>query len=66
MKEFENYVAELDAERPASSATGTDGERARVGEDELVQEYRAKLRAEESPSRGRELLQRFRQEVRRL
>lgn len=66
LEEFESYVSELDAERSASKAAGTDGERAQVGLDELVQEYRAKLQVEESPTRGREMLQRFKQEVRRL
>lgn len=66
LEEFESYVSELDTEHAASSAAGTDGVRAQVGFDELVQEYRAKLKAEESPAQGRALLQRFKQEVRLL
>ena len=65
-EEFEAEVEELRAKLRAGSVTGTDGERAFDQAEEIVREYRAKLAAEELPSRGRELIERFRRDVARL
>jgi hypothetical protein len=65
-QEFEAYVDELRPRLRAASATGADGERARESSEEVIREYRAKLRVEQHPSRGRELLERFKEDIRRL
>lgn len=66
LEEFESEVEELQAKLRAGNLTGTDGERAGDQAEELVREYRAMLAVEEMPSRGRELLERFRRDVARL
>jgi predicted RNA-binding protein associated with RNAse of E/G family len=66
LEEFEAYVDDLETRLRAGAMSGTDGERAQDTADELIGEYRAKLRAEEVPSRGRELLDRFKEEAARL
>ena len=66
IEEFEAYVEELQATLRAGALTGTDGERAHSEAEQLVRDYRAKLQAEEVPSRGRELLERFKREAARL
>lgn len=66
LEEFESDVEELRSTLRAGSLSGTDGERAKDQAEQLVRDYRAQLEAEERPSHGRELLERFRQEVARL
>ena len=66
LKEFEDEVEELRAALRAGRASGTDDQRSLEQAESLVREYRAMLRAEPQPSRGRELLERFRKEAARL
>jgi hypothetical protein len=66
LEEFEKYVEDLRVEMRAGALTGTDGTWARDAADDLIEEYRERLRAEETPSRARELLERFREEAARL
>lgn len=66
LEEFEEFVDDLQARLRAGELAGTDGERATDTADHLIREYRAKLRAVDEPSRGRELLARFREEAARL
>lgn len=66
LEEFEAEVEELRAKLRGGELAGTDGERARHQAEELVRDYRARLEAEEQPSRGRVLLDRFREEMARL
>lgn len=65
-EEFENYVDEFRRTLRAGELTGADGERAQNEAEELIREYRSKLRAEEEPSRGREMLEHFREAVARI
>lgn len=65
-REFEQYVHELRASLRAGRAAGTDGEVATERADELIDEYRSKLKAEDEPSRGRQLIARFRDEAAKL
>ena len=66
LEEFEAEVEELRMRLRAGRLAGSDGEIAQDQAEELVRDYRAMLQAEDIPSRGRELLDRFREEVARL
>ncbi|HEX7004401.1 MAG TPA: hypothetical protein VF168_09470 [Trueperaceae bacterium] len=66
LEEFEAEVEDLRTRLRAGRFTGSDGTVAVEQADELVSDYRAMLEAESEPSRGRELLDRFREEVARL
>lgn len=63
---FEEYAHELRTTKRTGSLAGTDSESSLEQMEELIEEYRSRIRAEESPARGRELLARFREEAERL
>lgn len=63
---FEEYADELRTTKRTGSLAGTDSETALEQMEELIDEYRSRIRAADSPQLGRELLDRFREEAERL
>jgi hypothetical protein len=65
-REFEQFVADLEAQIEASKITGGIGERERAQLDALIADYRSQIRAAEDETAAREIFARFQEQSARF